>query len=772
MAVDRNQTKKTKKFQNLTVDYKDLIGKMTINDRISMLRSDEGRQLMINNLSPYQLAEMFPDYYKKQYPDVGKLLKSISDPSFKSRITTREQADELMNRDVTRVGRGEKLASPTREVRPSWMKKFEQETGTKVSDSVAKAQLSQEKKQLLDDLKRGNISANDPRVEFLNRFSPEELKKFGIDVVGEGDKKEYKAAPIEVTQEEIDTARKATVTGKNNQEIVMKAMADQLRKEGVPQENIPYAVAALAGQVKQESGFNPKTSHDKGTGYGLYGARDEPKANGSKRRTEMFQWLDENGYDKDSAEGQAREMVVRAMSNKFPQSRRALMTANKDNTFDTAKVLTYEFENPQEKVKNTEDRHKHSQNLLPYAQNVATAVDIKADTPDEQIAEQLRKRKEGGQQASLAEALAPKLPPGASPKTAETFNSLTAKQKYDVIDGLKKSNKGIETLNEIVEKDPVSARTAMQKGKIAEPTATATPNAAAKGALLAAGTNDWADEEKAYQGIMRSATTLKESGRNVVLVAPAKMVNGQPHAYNAAQRAARDLGVKLVEPEEFGTGNDHYHISPNAAKKLREEYTDYDVYGDSNAVRLGAKEGVTARTGAGGAEISNIISSQIPAQPVTVNADGGQENINTDEIKAMPIKSLKGDNSVVVDKSNNPLFTMNTKEEQAVYNPKTRQVDVQPLSKTDPNQLGENKASPAETIEPALQDQQMPQTNLATQQSTLPSSEPRSGETSISMTDDLFKDPSFRRAIAKTRFVDTGDAALGGHFGMANADLG
>jgi hypothetical protein len=54
----------------------------------------------------------------------------------------------------------------------------------------------------------------------------------------------------------------------------------------------------------------------------------------------------------------------------------------------------------------------------------------------------------------------------------------------------------------------------------------------------------------------------------------------------------------------------------------------------------------------------------------------------------------------------------------------------------------------------------------------LPSSEPRSGDVSINITDELFKDPSFKRAVAKTRFVDTGDAALGGHFGMANADLG
>jgi len=116
-------------------------------------------------------------------------------------------------------------------------------------------------------------------------------------------------------------------------------------------------------------------------------------------------------------------------------------------------------------------------------------------------------------------------------------------------------------------------------------------------AILAAGTNDWADENVAHQGITKAARALMDRGHNVKLVMPAQSVNGKPHAYNAAQRAARELGLQTINPSGFGKGTDHYHISPDAAKKIRDEHPDAEYHGDSNAVRLGAREGVTGFTG-------------------------------------------------------------------------------------------------------------------------------------------------------------------------------
>ena len=77
----------------------------------------------------------------------------------------------------------------------------------------------------------------------------------------------------------------------------MKFAMDQLRKEGVPEKNLKNAAAVMVGEAIAESGLRPSTVHDHGTGYGIYGAR-------LGRRDKMLSWLQENGFAKDSLEGQ------------------------------------------------------------------------------------------------------------------------------------------------------------------------------------------------------------------------------------------------------------------------------------------------------------------------------------------------------------------------------------------------------------------------------------------------------------------------------------
>lgn len=116
------------------------------------------------------------------------------------------------------------------------------------------------------------------------------------------------------------------------------AIMDQLRKEGVPEANLKHAASALTGQALSESGLNPNLSHDGGTGYGIYGARNE-------RAKGMLSWLSKNGYAKNSLEGQAKYMAHEAMT-AFPQSRAALMEANAQNMGGVNRTLTRDFERP------------------------------------------------------------------------------------------------------------------------------------------------------------------------------------------------------------------------------------------------------------------------------------------------------------------------------------------------------------------------------------------------------------------------------------------
>lgn len=80
-----------------------------------------------------------------------------------------------------------------------------------------------------------------------------------------------------------------------------------------------------------------------------------------------------------------------------------------------------------------------------------------------------------------------------------------------------------------------------------------------------------------------------------------------------------------------------------------------------------------------------------PAPLVKTNALGGTNKINTEEISAYPIGGLKGDNAVVVNKAQKPLFTMNTNESMTI-DPKNDTATVTP-NKKDGN-VGNSKHDP------------------------------------------------------------------------------
>ncbi|MGB3865059.1 MAG: phage tail tip lysozyme [Xanthobacteraceae bacterium] len=145
--------------------------------------------------------------------------------------------------------------------------------------------------------------------------------------------------------------------GTQSRASIAKAyFVDQLRQEGVPEANLNTAASLLAGQAIAESNLNPNLSHDGGTGYGIYGAR-------LGRRSRMFAWLRDNGYERNSLEGQARYMAYEAMNDPtYRPSRNALMTATPNTMAYATRVLTGNFERPA--VDNSPHRHRAAQGVL------------------------------------------------------------------------------------------------------------------------------------------------------------------------------------------------------------------------------------------------------------------------------------------------------------------------------------------------------------------------------------------------------------------------
>jgi hypothetical protein len=729
------------------------------------------------------------------------------------------------------------------------MRKVQAESGVNVSDPKAVAQLSNERRKLLKDMEQGNISADDPKVAFLKNLSKEDLAKSGIEMVSNGEKQEFRSMPIQVSREEIDTAKKSTITGNNNQEIIMKSFASELKKKGVPPESVPYAVSALSGQVKVESNFNPSVVHDGGTGYGIYGARDEPKPTGSKRRTKMFEWLEQNGFSKDSAEGQARYMVNEAFSGGYKNTRNMLMSANKDNMADVTAALVDEFERPQERVQNKINRNRHSLSYIDTSKRIALAEDIPNNATDEQIETIIKDRKNKGRQQYLAEKTVPKLPEGVDPKFAEMFERMSPGQKQRNLEAIAKI--GATKFNEIYQSASTSPELIRNKNEsvdqLAERIKILQPNLKNEQCVNLArqivgskeSVTTWRRGKSVQDGDLEIGTPIatfmdQDTARDSKYYAGGRGKIGKPGADTThagvfagyiTDKDGKRIGIKIFE-QYTGSGgpkqstlyfDDDRKRIKNASRFYAINNSQGNLLGEENnpthiaKIERDAKEVEAKNAEAKNAEAKKTASAPptptapvaAPAAPVVAPAqatqtatappadnaipaiqsfaEGGRGQLGSDEIRAMPIKNIKSDNSVVVDKKDNPIFTMNTKQENAKFDPLTRQVSVSPINRETPEELinsdnnnnntnsnnrdGYDNASDENNAQNFSQ--QMQRDNGGDSESV----RREAASSMTSMTSDIFKDPSFKRAVAKTRFVDSGDHSLGGHFGSSNADL-
>ena len=683
--------------------------------RLELVDTTEGRSLL-SRLTAQQLQSAFPYNYDRDDP-TGEKLKSV--------ITGSSQRPQ--------EGDKPELSAKTKESLG---------IGKNRSDVGAKSQLSSEQRGTLDLLQKGDIPADDPRVEFLKKINDDDLTKSGIKVIknDKGDIQSFGRLDVDVNQSDIEAARKSSVYGKNNKENIMQAFADELRKKGVSPENLAYAVAALAGQVKQESGFNPTLSHDRDkktgqfTGYGIYGARDPTPGTG--RKTDMFNWLDQNGYDRNSAEGQARYMVVEAFSGKFPKTANALRNANKENVADVTAVLTNEFEAPAERRQNIIVRTQNSKNEFQSALAATNKIDIAAGASEEQIKDMIVKRKRGEQEQHLAGIVGQQQMAEAS---IDKKASTQAKVYYagdSIGQGVGIAAGGINF-----------AQSGM---KFTEPALLKQLAKVPRGSTveLHGGTND------AVAGIT-NADAYREQMKKIAELAKANgitvNVNGPPKSTRDWDKNASTADSALAAAaQEHGLNY----------RSLRQ----FEPPSKSDGVHF-SNEGYQAMVRPLENPAPQQVAEVIPSMP-----DGGEMTTDADQLQvyALDKNKLQRDDSIAIDGNGKPQFTMNSKESMK-FDPNTGRVEVDNGSKgyrNDPNRLGpEQRQSQSQK---ALEERSVPQPTQP-QAPAAPTTSVDNGShntmyESVNLTANVFKTPSFERAVARSRFHNTGDATLGGHF--------
>ena len=173
---------------NVTVSVNDLLGvlaKSSISDRVS-LASSLGGQKLLSALTPTELANIFPDYYKRADPDVSGFIKATSRRygGIPAGQEYTEKAKAYEGPDIKGVadpGMTQQKQQKHKQLQEtSALDRIQKDLGLKI-DSKAALKLSAEEQSLIDRIKsQGGVSVDDPNISWLKSLPKEAREKAGI----------------------------------------------------------------------------------------------------------------------------------------------------------------------------------------------------------------------------------------------------------------------------------------------------------------------------------------------------------------------------------------------------------------------------------------------------------------------------------------------------------------------------------------------------------------------------------------------------------------
>ena len=648
---------------------------------------------MMANLNPSILSALFPRYYQERMPDVGKALQSVMSGEFKGNAERAKALGQTAEQNVTK--------------NPG---KFDPATGKK-SYTAAKerlAELTEEQKAVYEDMKKGFVSADDPRLKFLDKLSEQDLKKAGIErTTDESGKAGYKASAVdpEEVKRRMEMGEQGGKIKPGYEESGMSeaTIRNYIRQEAIKRNIDPDAavrVATTEGMGQYQSGVVSRNGQRERS-YGPY-------------QLYMDGGLG-NMFKKDTGIDPEQDRSARSIQ---MQIQYALDHAAKQGNWDAWHGVR------DNGLPRTMGMSKDTRAIGTSEPTVGTAL------TEEQAINQIHAQRRGALAGSISEA--DKREQQEAQAKAKTQNDPTATPTEKKVTGTVYTagdsiGVGVGQANKIpsVAKGGWSftdKRTIDQLYNVPEGSTV----------QLYAGTNDATNQRldpRLYEKRMAELKQIaEERGLKVSIHGPHQSPN-QSWSENVGPvnemmaNAARNNGIKYVDNTAIqADARDNIHMSSGGYKRLYERSLQ-----------------------------ETTVEQEGQAIPTPAMADGGETQVNEGEIRALPIGAMKSDNSVVVDKDNNPLFTMDTKKESANYDPNTGKVSVDKNGK-DPEQSElsntlENKSTVQQSVA------QIPE-----------SSSSSSFDSMLNISDELFKDPSFHRSMARARFGSTADPALGGQF--------
>ena len=263
--------------ESLTVDFRSLM-KIPVGDRAKAASiSPDLLQSILSALTPIQIANAFPDYYKRQLPDVSNFVTSY--------ITSRNGGN------FNQTGGGDQGYEPT-------YFDGEDKPKGKRPRGAPEPTIEEMKKKLIEQgidvegtyaaLGSGAILENDERFGYLQKMSDEELKAAGMQRIQD----EYGKTLINLLPTEASTLTKEEVlsratnnivpgtTGLEGRAALAKQTYDAFIEAGVSDKQ----ARALVAEVNRENSLRPEY---------VFGTHTEVAAQaGGRTNYGMFSWGD------------------------------------------------------------------------------------------------------------------------------------------------------------------------------------------------------------------------------------------------------------------------------------------------------------------------------------------------------------------------------------------------------------------------------------------------------------------------------------------------